>query len=104
MNKNLLKMGSTITMAISLIVAAGCSSEGSSTSDGKEVIKLRGSTFIPAEHGAFDQINPWIEQVETESNGQVKFEIFTSGELVKAGKSYDSIMSGVTDVELSFLA
>lgn len=106
MNKKRFKLGFSLLMAVFLLLAGCSSSDEKSSSDGGggDTIKLRGSTFIPAEHGAFDQINPWIEQIEKETNGQVKFEVFTSGELVKAGKSYDALMSGITDIELSFLA
>ena len=78
-------------LATSMLIA-GCSSSGQgANTEGKKELTLRGSTFIPAEHGAFDQINPWIEQVERDTNGEVKFEVFTSGELVKSGKSYDAL-------------
>jgi len=104
MNKKLLRMGTGLMLAASVLIAGCSSSSEEETAEGKAVLTLRGSTFIPAEHGSFDQINPWIEQVEKETDGEVKFEVFTSGELVKSGKSYDALKSGITDVELSFLA
>lgn len=46
---------------------------------------------------------PWMEQVERESNGRVKFETFTSGSLVEMTKEYDGLMQGLTDIAAPLL-
>jgi len=40
----------------------------------------------------------WLEEVEKRTNGQVKFETFWAGSLVKKGEDLDGISSGLLDV------
>lgn len=68
-------------------------------------INLRASSGISAEHfwhvGYF---GPFMERIEQESNGQVTFDAFTSGELVQLGTEYDALRQGSIDVALTLMA
>ena len=44
-----------------------------------------------------------MEQVKDETGNRVQFDVFTSGELVAAGHSYDALNSGKIDIELAFI-
>lgn len=100
------KIVALMTLVMSIFIMTGCGNSSGSVSSEQEKdegIKLRGSAIVNSESGWFDQITPWMEQVKEETNGKVQFDVFTSGELVAAGHSYDALNSGKIDIELAMI-
>ncbi|WP_077212028.1 TRAP transporter substrate-binding protein DctP [Bacillus dakarensis] len=98
-----------------LLVTAGCveksspsTSNSTTPADGgaeeEETIVLRASSGLP-DHQVWMKsiIFPWIERVEKETNGRVKFDVFTGGELVTLGQEYDALKAGTIDVALPIM-
>ncbi|WP_158734744.1 TRAP transporter substrate-binding protein DctP [Alteribacillus sp. YIM 98480] len=92
-----------------IIFVSACSSAGQETnSSGQgseenngESITLRVSSAFSQEHGWFQGFfTPWMEEVEEESDGQVEFEVFTSGELVTVNEELDALRAGNIDIAL----
>ncbi|MEB1806411.1 MAG: TRAP transporter substrate-binding protein DctP [Bacillaceae bacterium] len=117
--KNLMKpvVGAAVaaTMALGL-VACGGSNEGASapseSNDGGgdkteaiEEMRLRASSGVTAKHfwdrGFF---TPLMERIDSETNGAISFEAFTSGELVPLGTEFDALRQGTIDIALTFMA
>ncbi|WP_350560116.1 TRAP transporter substrate-binding protein [Psychrobacter sp. CAL346-MNA-CIBAN-0220] len=95
--------------AISLFIAVtlgmtGCSGQSDSNNEAsatspQETTTLRFSHFWPATSAMqTDVFEPWAKKLETESNGQLKVEIYPSATLSKADVTYDSTAKGTIDI------
>ncbi|HZG71918.1 MAG TPA: TRAP transporter substrate-binding protein DctP [Chondromyces sp.] len=93
-----------VLLVLLLLLITGCGNSGESAStSGKsnEKITLRVATGLSAQHGWVESLMvPWTERVEELTEGQVEFEVFTDGELVKAAQEPDALKNGLIDVGL----
>jgi TRAP-type C4-dicarboxylate transport system substrate-binding protein len=79
-----------ILLATSLTIAA-------STSFATETLRL--AHFWPATSAVNTEIfEAWAKTVESESDGQLKIDLYPSQTLVKAAKSYDGAVNGLADI------
>ncbi|WP_201618363.1 TRAP transporter substrate-binding protein [Psychrobacter urativorans] len=89
--------------AMSLFIAiamgiSGCSGQ-SDQSAGNDTTVLRFSHFWPATSAMHTEVfEPWAKKIETESNGQLKVEIYPSATLSKPDVTYDSAAKGTIDI------
>src|SRR5699024_3835280 len=68
-----------------------------------EKIDLTATSSFNSSHVMFEHLDPWMDKVEEDTDGQVNFEVFTSEELVDSGKEYDGLEDGISDVAISML-
>lgn len=104
----------SVSLIFAIVMLAACGGGSSTTSNeqsdsnGKKSsgnITLRASSGISAEHfWHIGYFGPFMEQIEKDSNGEVSFEAFTSGELVQLGTEYDALRQGSIDVALTLMA
>lgn len=95
-----------------LLVACGSgteekseSSTSSSSEKSGETITFRTSSGVSEQHfwhaGFYQHL---MDHIEKETNGEISFEVFTSGELVALGGEYDALREGTIDIALTFMA
>ena len=84
------------------VLLSGCNSNNTSESvDEDEVITLRAGTNLPAQHYLLrDILLPAIERIEEESDGRVRFEVYDSESLVRAGEEMEALRTGTIDIAL----
>lgn len=97
-----MKRISLFLMIITIFVFAGCSNSGNSnngeSSGGKK--DLTASTGYPHTDGSVETFSvPLLEKVMEETD-EVKFNIFTGGELFEADESLDALNSSSIDIEM----
>ena len=65
-----------------------------------ETITLKLSHFLPSSHPTQkDFIEPWIQELESRTNGKVKVEIYPAGSAFgHVAKQYDQVRAGVVDI------
>lgn len=69
-----------------------------------KTIKLRISSGVSAKHcWVAGHMDPFVEKMEKESNGRLKFYKFVAGELCKVGKSLECLKGGSIDVAAPFV-
>ncbi|MGI5912150.1 MAG: hypothetical protein ACOX6E_06185 [Syntrophomonadaceae bacterium] len=103
-------------MAVFLMLAvliAGCSTQtpDSSSNDksnasttNSDTIKIRAAGAMPPKHGFMVGYHmPWIERVEKETNGRVKFDVYPSQELVPNGGEITALEAKTMDMALNGL-
>ena len=61
-------------------------------------IELKISHFMPTKHVQHEVLDNWAKEVETATNGQLKFRIFPGGQLGKPPQQYDCAERGLTDI------
>lgn len=61
-------------------------------------VELKISHFMPTKHVQHQVLADWAKEVETATNGQLKFRIFPGGQLGKPPHQYDSAVKGLTDI------
>ncbi len=82
--------------ALAAVSLLGCSNQSSNTTDGssatsQETTVLRFSHFWPATSSISTEVfEPWAKQIETDSNGRLKVELYPSAGLAKADVTYES--------------
>lgn len=89
--------------ALGLIACSNSSApEGNTDSqatDTGEVTTLRFSHFWPATSSINQEVfEPWAKQIESESNGRLKVELYPSATLSKADVTYDAAVKGTVDI------
>ncbi len=88
-------------VAMSLI---GCSNQTTDNADGssataQETTTLRFTHFWPATSSINQEVfEPWAKQIETDSNGRLKVELYPSSTLSKADVTYESAVKGTIDI------
>lgn len=106
-----IKRLAVLILIVSFVLAACSSStstpapsQGAETGSGnepEEVITLRVSSGLNETHSWFPVFfEPWMEQIEKETNGKVQFEVFSGGQLVPIRGELDALQSGTIDVAL----
>lgn len=96
-----------VALLLAALLFAGCSSQSEkpgTTTPETEPIKLRISAGLARVHfWVGNYLDPFADKIEAETNGQVTFERFYAGELVKVGRELDSLGTTI-DVAAPFLA
>lgn len=85
-----------------MIFIVGCGrAESTSGMNDDETITLRVGTGVPSSHIInVAYFAPWLEAVERETEGKVKFETHYGGSLVAMGREYNALESGIVDIVL----
>jgi len=95
---NVKMRGMSVLIALALGMV-GCSGQSNEQSSEIETTVLRFSHFWPATSAMHVEVfEPWAKKIETESNGQLKVEIYPSATLSKPDVMYDSAAKGVIDI------
>ena len=90
--------GMSVLMALALGMT-GCSGQTDDISAKADTTVLRFSHFWPATSAMHVEVfEPWAKKIETESNGQLKVEIYPSATLSKPEAMYDSAAKGIIDI------
>lgn len=91
------KLSSAIALA-SMLALSSCSNQNTATS-ADEVVTLRFSHFMTLNDSMNKEaFEPWARQVEEDSNGRIKVEIFPSATLSKPDVTYDAAAKGTIDI------
>ncbi|GAA0348674.1 hypothetical protein GCM10008931_44930 [Oceanobacillus oncorhynchi subsp. oncorhynchi] len=87
-----------LLMLVFFLVA--CSSQSSSDAE-DETIVLRAGTNLPASHYLLNDIlKPMLDRLEEETDHRIKFELYDSESLVRAGEEMEALRSGTIDIAL----
>jgi TRAP-type C4-dicarboxylate transport system substrate-binding protein len=87
--------------ALSLVACSNASDADASesTTTSKEQTVLRFSHFWPATSSINQEVfKPWVEKIETDSNGRLKIELYPSATLSKPDVTYESTVKGTVDI------
>ncbi len=93
-------------MVLMLVVVAGCSQKASapaaSASNEKVQVELTLAHFWPAAHPAeIELVQPWAQEIEKATNGQVKVTSYPGETLLKAADIYGGVRDGIADIGIS---
>lgn len=93
-----MRHGVAVLTAVSLALTSACGTD-QDQQDG--AIVLRAVTGLSDQHGWWaGTMEPWMERVEQLTDGEVRFETFTGGELVEVPNEVEAIRFGTADVSL----
>jgi len=90
--------------ALAAMSIIGCSNQTTESTDtpsasSEETTVLRFSHFWPATSSISKEVfEPWAKQIETESDGRLKVELYPSAGLAKADVTYESAAKGTIDI------
>ena len=90
--------------AIAAISLLGCSNSSDTGSDSaatasQETTTLRFSHFWPATSSISKEVfEPWAKQIQEDSNGRLKVELYPSAGLAKADVTYEAAAKGTIDI------
>ena len=92
--------------ALAAISLLGCSNQSDTDSKAEtaattsqETTTLRFSHFWPATSSISKEVfEPWAKQIETDSNGRLKVELYPSAGLAKADVTYEAAAKGTIDI------
>src|SRR5699024_9087200 len=100
-----------MVMSFLLIISACGDSNESTSNEGGQKEGTQDPIVLTSSFGATDQhfwyrgfLNVLMDEVEEGSNGEVRFERFTGGELVELGTELEALNSNAIDVALSLQA
>lgn len=85
-----------------IVVLVGCASTGGESENNIDLIASSGLSDQHILH--LSHYQPVMDRVEEETNNQVSFTAYTSGELVNLGDEYQALEQGTIDVALSFMS
>lgn len=88
---------------VSMLFLVACSGDDNGESEdagsGDKPIVLKAGTNLPTKHMMMEGlINPLLEKIEEDSGGRVKFEVYDSETLVRAGEELEALRSGTIDI------
>lgn len=96
---NLKKLGFISCLSSVLVVAAACSSEGSSTGDdSEETVNLVAATINPSDSLLAETLQAFADEVQEQSNGEIEITVHTDATLGNASSLYQSVISGDIDM------
>ena len=87
--------------ALSLIASAFSAAAMPPVAAAAESIHLTYSIFFPPTHGQCLAGMAWAEEIEKQTDGQVKITVFPGGTLTKANQTYDGVVNGISDIGMS---
>ncbi|HZG73721.1 MAG TPA: TRAP transporter substrate-binding protein DctP [Chondromyces sp.] len=86
------------------IIGTGCveadnGQSAATNANGDDVITLKVSTGLSPQNGWWvGFFTPWMERVEKETDGRVKFEAYTAAELLPIGEELQALRDGTIDI------
>ncbi|OLO26211.1 hypothetical protein BTR23_23980 [Alkalihalophilus pseudofirmus] len=113
MKNKKLGLNSAISAILFVFLLTACGSESSNNetnssdenSGSKQEFNFRISSGINNLHPwHIGMFQPWVEQIEAESDGAMSFDVFTGGELVQFGNEYDALRDGTIDMSFTIAA
>ena len=69
--------------------------------DGWDGIKLTVVTYFGPSHRAISVIQPWLDEVKSQSGGKIDYDFYPGEELVKNAEMYSALQDGICDVLFS---
>ncbi|MCU0600156.1 MAG: TRAP transporter substrate-binding protein [Desulfobacterales bacterium] len=75
-----------------------------SPSTDEKAIELSYSVFFPPAHAQCKAAEEWAREIEKQSNGKVKINVFPGGTLTSANECYDGVVKGISDIGMSCFA
>jgi len=93
-----------LLLAITLLGITGCGSKASAPTAGQNTkpVELKLAHFWPATHPAETQlVQPWAQEIEKATNGQVKITSYPGETLLKSADTYDGVVNGIADIGIS---
>ena len=69
-----------------------------------ETVRMTYSTFFPAPHKNAVLASEWAKEIEKQTNGVVKIDMFVGGTLTPADQCYDGVVKGISDIGFSVLS
>jgi TRAP-type C4-dicarboxylate transport system substrate-binding protein len=69
-----------------------------------KTVELTYSIFFPATHGHCILATEWAKEIEKQTNGAVKINMFPGGTLTPADQCYDGVVKGISDVGMSVVS
>lgn len=90
-------------VAVAVALSVVCAVAGMSCAEEK-VIVLKFSNFWPAPHKNSVTVDQWAKDVETQTKGKVKVNVYHGATLTPPPQTYDSVINGICDVGMSALA
>jgi len=91
-----------VCLWLATLLTAGISC--SKTPESDQVITLSYSIFFPATHSQCEAAAAWTREIEANTGGRVKIDIFPGGTLTKADETYNAVVSGIADIGMSCFA
>jgi TRAP-type C4-dicarboxylate transport system substrate-binding protein len=64
----------------------------------EKVITLKVANWFPIAHKQTSLLESWGKALEKRTNGRIKVNYYPGGTLVPAGKSYEAVTKGFSDV------
>jgi TRAP-type C4-dicarboxylate transport system substrate-binding protein len=95
-----------ILLALTLLVlplASACSG-GAGNITAENPVELSYANFFPPTHGNSLAAESWMAEIETRSEGRVKFTYHPAGALAGGPVIYESVVSGIADIGMTVLA
>ena len=89
-----------LLIAVMLITIAACGQKAAPA----ETIELSYSNFFPPTHLHSVLAQAWIDEISARTNGKVKITYYPGGTLTPADKTYDGVVSGISDIGMSLFA
>lgn len=93
----------TILLFCSFLVFS-CGKTDQAKSSGEPEINLTYSIFFPPTHGQCKAGVDWAKEIEKQSNGRVKINVFPGGTLTPAKECYNGVTKGISDIGMSCFA
>lgn len=97
-------MKKTIWTLIALIVATTWIAAGVPESATAATTNLSYSVFFPPTHGQSKAAFEWAKEIEKQTNGRVKINVFSGGTLTPADQTFDGVVKGISDLGMSCFA
>lgn len=91
-----------VTLALGVFFLAGLFPVLSGSASAK-VVNLTYSNFFPPSHVQSKLAQSWCDEVEKQTNGEVKISYYAGNTLVKEDQIYDGVVTGRTDIGMSCL-
>ena len=67
-------------------------------------ITLTYNQYFPPTHMASQLSDAWCKEIEKRTNGEVQFQFYAGGQLLKAQQVFDGVVRGIADIGFSNLA
>lgn len=96
-----MKRNVAVSIVVAVIFAFGAVIAGPSAAQAQQMTY---SSFFPPTHIQSQLSESWCKEVETRTEGRVKFQYFAGQTLTQAKQTYESVIDGICDVGTSALA
>lgn len=93
-----------LSVLMSMCMIVGLFAAAATTPGYAKTVELTYSIFFPATHGHTLLATEWAKEVEKQTNGAVKINMFPGGTLTPADQCYDGVVKGISDIGMSVLS